>query len=293
MQPPMPSATATWHNDTYSAISPGRPELSANGKTIIVIGSGSGVGRQAALSFAKAKAARIILVGRREASLEETASLIASSSPGVQSVVRAADTTDFEALKKIAADVGEWSTLVIASVHASAISTLSSTDINDWWQGFETNVKGLLLAIKAFLPTAKGAGSAVLTLTSQTTAFPTAMNAGMSGYNASKIAQIKVMEFLAAEQPSIFSATVHPGICDTALLAKSGINKDQVPLDRLELPGDFLVWMSSPEAAFLKGRSVSANWDVDELKSQAESIQSGLSMTSGIYGWPYPHTGST
>lgn len=95
------------------------------------------MGRQAALSFAKAQAARIILVGRRQANLEETASLISSSSPAVQAVVRAADTTDLEALKNIAADVGEWSTLVIASVHASALSTLSSTDIDDWWQGFE------------------------------------------------------------------------------------------------------------------------------------------------------------
>lgn len=39
MQPPMPSATATWHNDTYPAISPLRPELSAKGKTIVIIGS--------------------------------------------------------------------------------------------------------------------------------------------------------------------------------------------------------------------------------------------------------------
>ncbi len=49
--------------------------------------------------------------------------------------------------------------------------------------------------------------------------------------------------------------------------------------------------MSSSEAAFLKGRSVWANWDVDELKSQAQAIQSGQQMTSGIYGWPYPHVG--
>lgn len=60
----------------------------------------------------------------------------------------------------------------------------------------------------------------------------------------------------------------------------------------VELPGDFLVWMASPEAAFLKGRSVAANWDVDELKAQTQSIQSGLTMTSGIYGWPYPHSAS-
>jgi hypothetical protein len=61
----------------------------------------------------------------------------------------------------------------------------------------------------------------------------------------------------------------------------------------VELPGDFLVWMASPEAAFLKGRTVAANWDVDELKAQADTIQSGLTMTSGIYGWPFPHVASS
>lgn len=47
--------------------------------------------------------------------------------------------------------------------------------------------------------------------------------------------------------------------------------------------------MASPEAAFLKGRTVWANWDVDELKAQAETIQAGVAHTSGLNGWPYPN----
>lgn len=39
MQPPLPSVTPTWRNDTYEAISPSRPELSAAGKTVIVAGA--------------------------------------------------------------------------------------------------------------------------------------------------------------------------------------------------------------------------------------------------------------
>lgn len=57
----------------------------------------------------------------------------------------------------------------------------------------------------------------------------------------------------------------------------------------MELPAHFIVWMSSPEAKFLDGRIVWANWDVEELKAKAEAIQSSQDMTSGIYGWPYPH----
>lgn len=56
-----------------------------------------------------------------------------------------------------------------------------------------------------------------------------------------------------------------------------------------KLPAHFLVWMSSPEAAFLKGRTVWVNWDVEELKSQASEIQSGQNMTTGNIGWPYTH----
>jgi len=53
-----------------------------------------------------------------------------------------------------------------------------------------------------------------------------------------------------------------------------------------------MVWLASPEAAFLKGKFVWANWDVEELKSQAEEIASNpFYMTTGTLGWPYPHTG--
>lgn len=33
------------------------------------------------------------------------------------------------------------------------------------------------------------------------------------------------------------------------------------------LPGHFSVWAATPEARFLHGRFVWANWDVDELKT--------------------------
>lgn len=60
------------------------------------------------------------------------------------------------------------------------------------------------------------------------------MAQGMSSYNASKLAQIKIVEYLAFEQPGVFAAAVHPGIHDTAVLAKSGAKPDQVPLDDSE-----------------------------------------------------------
>lgn len=112
------------------------------------------MGRQTAISFAKAGAARIVLLGRREDKLQETASLIASSSEPTESVVRAVDTNDLENLKAVAGEVGKWNVLVIASVHASAVSTLASTDVDEWWQGFEVRLEMFHLVPHTHLRTA-------------------------------------------------------------------------------------------------------------------------------------------
>jgi hypothetical protein len=39
MQPPLPSLTQTWHNDSYPEISPDNPKLSKKGQTIIITGA--------------------------------------------------------------------------------------------------------------------------------------------------------------------------------------------------------------------------------------------------------------
>ena len=46
-----------------------------------------------------------------------------------------------------------------------------------------------------------------------------------------------------------------------------------------------MVWVASPEAAFLKGKFVWSNWDVDELKAKREEIAGGAELTMGLSGW--------
>ncbi|KAJ2983061.1 hypothetical protein NUW58_g6314 [Xylaria curta] len=287
MQPPMPSATRTWHNDTYAAISPSRAELSCDGKTIIITGAGSGIGREAALAFASAGASRIVLLGRREAALQETASLLPQ---GVWTETHSVDITQREALQGVAASIGKWDVLVLSAGYISKPSSIASSNADDWWQSFETNAKGTFLATQALLPTANPSKATILALVTGTVAFPSASLPGLSAYMTSKLAEIKFIEFLAAENENIFAASVHPGFIETAITAKSGANTEQLPMDQVQLPAHFLVWMASSEAAFLDGRSVWANWDVEELKQQESSIRGGIQMTSGISGWPYQHT---
>ncbi|KAI1395673.1 putative NADP(+)-dependent dehydrogenase [Hypoxylon fuscum] len=284
MQPPLPSPTPTWHNDTYAAISPSRPELRAAEKTIVITGAGSGIGRETAIAYASAGAARLVLLGRTKTTLEETASLL----PGHASKEAfPVDVTQEDALRRVAKAIGTWDVLILAAGYVSEPSPMASASTDAWWQSFETNVKALFLAIKVFTPTKNVSHATILALTSGAAPLPSSMLPGQSAYAASKLAQTKLIEFLASEQPDIFAATVHPGLVETAIFKKSGGKAEAVPMDKVQLPAHFLLWMSSPEATFLNGRSVWANWDVIELKEQAEQIKSGVQMTAGMNGWPY------
>lgn len=50
----------------------------------------------------------------------------------------------------------------------------------------------------------------------------------------------------------------------------------------VSLPADFCMWLASPEARFLKGTFLFANWDVDELKARAKEIEG----TGTLQLWP-------
>lgn len=57
--------------------------------------------------------------------------------------------------------------------------------------------------------------------------------------------------------------------------------------DLVSLPGSFNLWLASPEARFLKGKYLWANWDVDELKARAKEIESSAQLTLTLVGWPF------
>jgi hypothetical protein len=56
---------------------------------------------------------------------------------------------------------------------------------------------------------------------------------------------------------------------------------------KVELPASYVVWASSPEAAFLKGKFVWVHWDVEELKPiVAGSVEDKSFLTLAIHGMP-------
>ncbi|KAI8237895.1 Short chain dehydrogenase andI [Colletotrichum sp. SAR 10_86] len=79
------SLTKIYHHKPYELIPPPRPELSAAGKNVVITGGGTGIGKSIALSFAKAGASSVCILGRRLDRLEiAIAEIRGAAKPGTQ-----------------------------------------------------------------------------------------------------------------------------------------------------------------------------------------------------------------
>lgn len=181
--------------------------------------------------------------------------------------------------------------LVSNAGFVNSVATLSELDVEDAWTGFEVHCKGIIHLAQAFSRTIVK-NDAVVIHTSSIVAILPAFP-GASVYMASKLAADKLWTYFGAENPGVRVVSYQPGQLNTPMSDKLGLampdhstwlcwpcfvdcpaNMDQ-PVD---LPGHFVVWLSSPEAQFLNGKFACANWDIDELlarKSEFETTNLG------------------
>ncbi|KAK5149420.1 hypothetical protein LTR04_007082 [Oleoguttula sp. CCFEE 6159] len=114
----------------------------------------------------------------------------------------------------------------------------------------------------------------------------------LGAYSASKLAFSRL---LAMAQDDVFSPpssfypnlrthSFHPGVILTQAAYDYGHAEDTMPWDSADLPDQFAVWLASPEAEFLEGRFVWANWDADELVARREEIVQGGLLRIGVVG---------
>ncbi|EHL02815.1 putative Uncharacterized oxidoreductase C30D10.05c [Glarea lozoyensis 74030] len=194
--------------------------------------------------------------------------------------------SDEKAIQNAAGKIGNWDVLIMGAGHEPSPAKIVDQKLVDFWTAYEVNVKSIVIAAQALFPHANENAS-VFAITSGAMALPPAYTPNLSGSMGSKVAQIKLMEFLAAENPDKFICSVHPGIHDTKMFRRSAADASQLPMDTLELHAHFMVWLATPKNKFLQGRVVFANWDVDELSARAEEITTSTVLTIGYSGWPF------
>ena len=137
MKPPFPCFTETWRKTSYDAISPTRHELSVANKTVIVTGGGRGIGAESARAFAAAGASHVVLIGRTQSFLSETAESIQKEFASVSVSTYAADVADEAAMGKAAEKFKNWDVLILNAGTLLEPRPVEKTEVTDWWRVFE------------------------------------------------------------------------------------------------------------------------------------------------------------
>jgi NADP-dependent 3-hydroxy acid dehydrogenase YdfG len=188
------------------------------GKTALVTGASSGIGRSTALALAEAGAS-VTLVARRAERLKDLAAQIEAD--GGQALARAADVTDEpDATRAVEDAVGHFGGLDILVNAAGMTQTgkVENGDLSDWRYVFELNFWAGLYTARAAIPALKANGGGDIVNISST-AGRRAVGATFGPYAASKFALTAFNESLRAEVTlaGIRVSIIEPGATATEI----------------------------------------------------------------------------
>ena len=138
------------------------------------------------------------------------------------------------------------------------------------------NVKGPYLISRACIPLLlKGDQKTLVTISS---VGAHCVGPGLSAYQPSKLAVLRLTEFVAKEyaDQGVIAFSVHPGNILTDMLG-GGEGMDEalkaVFTETTELCADSLVYLTKERREWLSGRYVNCTWDLPELVSEAKRKQ--------------------
>jgi NADP-dependent 3-hydroxy acid dehydrogenase YdfG len=189
-----------------------------SGKTALVTGASSGIGRAAALALAEA-GAQVALVARRADRLRELAAQIEAG--GGKALARATDVTDEpDATRAVEDTVAHFGGLDILVNAAGMTQTgkVENGNLADWRYVLELNFWASLYTSRAAIPALKaGGGGDIVNISS--TAGRRAVGATFGPYAASKFALTAFNESLRAEvtQAGIRVSIIEPGATATEI----------------------------------------------------------------------------
>ncbi|KAL7945811.1 short chain dehydrogenase [Trichoderma barbatum] len=267
--------TVVTHREPYAAISPSRPELSWKGKIVLVTGSASGIGFAIARAFGKASAAKVILTGRRQESLDQAVGTLSQESPQTTFIAclnDASDTASVEHLwNKFDAEGVVIDVLVLNVARVQPAGSILEIGYQEVVADLATNANSIAAFTHLFYHQKKRDASQKLSLVNISTKYihDFEVAAAYPNYSASKSAGTILVQQVAkrVSPDDLQIVSFHPGSIFTSAAEKAGYTRTTLNWDDEDLPGHYAVWAASDEAKFLHGRFTWAAWDVDEISS--------------------------
>jgi NAD(P)-dependent dehydrogenase (short-subunit alcohol dehydrogenase family) len=244
-----------------------------SGKTVLVTGATSGMGRATAIAFAKA-GATVVGVGRRAREGQETLDLVRQA--GGEAAFRTVDVSIEAEIQAVIAEIlARHGRLDCAANCAGvdAIATLTDYTAADYERVFDTNVKGLFFCLKHEILAMRGGGAIV----NVGSIAGEKVIRGNGIYNASKSAANMLTRTAALEaaEHGVRVNEVAPGPIDTPMLrdfvARSGaagpaLSEADIiaaaPLKRIGTSEDVaaaILFLCSEQAAYVTGASLSVD----------------------------------
>lgn len=259
---------------------------SLKGRTAVVTGAGSGIGKAMAKIFAK-EGCNVVLTARSLDKVEKVAREIEEK--GGTALALSADVRDLASMKNVAMQAEErfgGIDILLSNAGIFPEKRLEDMTDEDYDKVMDTNVKGMFHAVWACQSALKRSkhGRVILTssITGPNTGFP-----GWTHYGASKAAQLGFMHSAAIELApyGITVNAVSPGNVMTEGLESNGEDyikqmSASVPLGHLGTADDIAnaaLFLASDEAGFISGHDLI----IDGAQIWPESVTALEAMRRG------------
>jgi NAD(P)-dependent dehydrogenase (short-subunit alcohol dehydrogenase family) len=239
------------------------------GRVALVTGAGSGIGKAAALQFAR-EGASVALAGRREEPLVEVQEAIARD--GGSAIAFPADVADEQAIERLVTEVEEKLGPLDAAFNNAGVMGAYKPIVEQTAADFDaviaTNLRGVWLLARAEIRAMMASGRRG-SIVNTSSFVAEAATPGMSAYAPSKAGLNAMVRALALEvgPQGIRVNNVAPGVIRTAM--SDGLSAEQydalaghAALKRLGEPEDVAavaVWLCTDEARFVTGQTISSD----------------------------------
>lgn len=241
------------------------------GQVAVVTGASSGLGKDAAIAYAKA-GANVALLARRVEKLEETKKEIERL--GRQALTVECDVTSEEKVKAAVEKIMNYFGKVDILLNCAGVAVLGGVDtlsIEDWDKSFNTNVKSIYLMSKYIVPQMKKNNYGKIVNISSVNAIIADKSDEFirHSYNASKAAVLGLTKGMAASyaKNNITVNAIGPGLFETEMTADTLFKSEEFlqmynainPTSRPALKGELngtILYLSSKASSYVQGQFI-------------------------------------